>query len=233
MHFLAIEARINSEKHHQYEKENEEMLHNHKVAQLFYFLESKEVPNLVLSLEKENVSDSGNRTAIHVKEGKDIHKSTMKKQNRAKKQNLGPQVKRDENEIKRTARKEKHIKSKKENEQRVARSKACKDDEERRSYLRKKREEKAMKKRKEESIERARRAQRLAKLHYFLTLLRSTVNEWRSYVNERRLMSTKAIKYHNEALIHKCFYGLREYIRRKLIHEERQRFQNAGKCLLK
>ncbi len=233
MKFLAIEARINSEKYLQYEKENVEMLHNHKVAQLFHFLESKEVPNLVLSHEKENVCDSGNRTAIHVKEDKDIYKFMMKKQNRVKKQNSGLQVKRDGKEIKRIVLKEKHIKSKRENEQRVARSKACKDDEERRAYLRKKREEKIMKKMKEEAIEMAKRAQKLAKLHYSLTLLRSTVNKWRSYVNERRLMSIKAIKYHDGSLIHKCFYGLHEYIREKLINEERQRFLNAGKCPMK
>lgn len=74
-----------------------------------------------------------------------------------------------------------------------------------------------MNKMKEEAIKMAKKAQRLAKLHYSLTLLWSTANKWRSYVNERHLLSNKAIKYHDESLIHKYFYGLHEYIREKLI----------------
>lgn len=82
-----------------------------------------------MSDEKENVCNADDTKTIQLIEDKDIHESMMKEQNRAKRVPRS-HIKQNENEIKGRA-----FKKKRENEQRIVRSKACKDDEERRACL--------------------------------------------------------------------------------------------------
>ncbi len=217
MLFGAIEARIKLEKNYQCEKENEATTHNHKVGELFHFLQTQESKHK--TGVEENVLDCTSpipgSLQHHLKKSKVTTKNMIDNKKR-------------EIKIKRSALKEKHMHSKRKSEQRMFVTRDCKDEEERISYLRQKRKEILMKKRKEESIEQSKRAWSLSKLHYSLTLLRKYLTVWKACMDERRLLLTKAVRFSNELTMGKYFYALYHYVKDRRIRDDRMRFQNAG-----
>ena len=218
IHFQVIEARTNLIKDYQSAKEKEQMFRNNKVTELLHFLQTQDNKHMTNSNEKVPYSISSLQSQKVPKKPQKakIVRHTMQKQHT------------DEKE--RKALKEKLVQSAvKKDGQKSSMSVHCKDEQERISYLRKKREEKRIRKRREDTIELSKKARTLAKLHYSLTLLRRFLSHWNAYIKERRLYFMKAVKFCNDELLTKCFYELHYYIKEKHRRQYETRFQNAGK----
>lgn len=132
--------------------------------------------------------------------------------------------------MKRRVLRDRHIQSKKEREKVSYNAKNRKDEEERTEYLKRKKEEKMMQLKKQEALEVARKAWQLAKLHHSLVLLRQCfLINWNMYVQERRLLWVKAIRFWTNRMKSNCFLFLFNYTQEKRLRNERNQFRNAGK----
>ncbi len=216
-HFLSIEAKMNSLKCYCDNKENEEALHNAKVAELFHFLQSHKHPNVVRNTKQKKSTSNSYSDNKEYKQGRRLKEKKTNKRSVLRSQS------------KSTALQKIHVQSKTDTDKEAAASKVCEDEEERKSYLRQKRKEKIAKKQKEEALALTKRASRLSKLHYSLVLIRKIYSKWKRYTADKRLFMVKATKFSDLAYKNKYFMGLRDYVREKRAHEERSRLRNAGK----
>jgi len=107
-----------------------------------------------------------------------------------------------------------------------------KDEEERQAYLQKKREEKMRKVSQGNEMERLKKAWKLAKMHYSLSLLKRYFSvHWASYMQEQRLKELKAQMFWKDATMIAC---MRQFIlnvesrKQHKLEVERRKFSQAG-----
>lgn len=203
--------------------------HHYKITELMHFLDNKESFHLN---NKENEASDDITGESKDKGIKAFHErlipKTSKKHFERSRNNM-KQLKAIDSEKNRNALKEKHIEAQKRRETRAYNAKDRSDEEERAAYIEQKREEKRMKLKKQMELEVAQKAWKLAKLHRSIVLLRFCFTTiWRSYVQTRRLLWVKAIKFSSDKLTGRCLLYLYRYTREKRIREEKNQFRNAG-----